>query len=61
MNTLELKKQIQDSGMSQNEVARKLDISIGYMSRIVNGKQEPRIDLFKNICKLFNKNPKEMW
>lgn len=61
MNTAALKKLLQDEGISQNELARRMGVSTAHMSNIVNGKREARVDLFKRICTMFRRDPRELW
>ena len=46
--------------MSQNELARKVGCSYGQMSNIVNGRREPRTDVFKRMCEELRKKPQEL-
>lgn len=60
MNTQALKDAMAERDMSQNELARKVGCSYGQMSNIVNGRREPRTDVFKRMCEELRKKPQEL-
>ena len=60
MNTQALKDALAERDMSQNELARKVGCSCGQMSNIVNGRREPRTDLFKLMCDALRKKPQKL-
>lgn len=61
MNTRELAKAIEDLGISQNETARRANVSVSQMSLIVRGKREPKVSAFKRICQVLGKRAEELW
>jgi transcriptional regulator with XRE-family HTH domain len=60
MNVEALKSALAERDMSQNELARKVGCSCGHMSNIVNGRREPRTDVFKRMCEELRKKPQEL-
>lgn len=50
-----------DSGMTRNDLAKKLDISLASLSRIEDGKQQPREDLISQILAVFKKNRSDFY
>ena len=42
------------NGIKQKDLAKKLDITVNYLSLIENDKREPRISLIENIAKELN-------
>lgn len=61
MNLQALREICRDNQISQNEMARMLDVSNAHISNIINGKREPRVDLLKKMCETFHKKPEELW
>ena len=45
---------IQQSGMSQTELAKKIGVSQQAISSYVNGCKMPALDTFANLCKLLD-------
>lgn len=60
MNVEALKSALAEREMSQNELARKVGCSYGQMSNIVNGRREPRTDIFKRMCDALRKKPQQL-
>ncbi len=60
MNTEALKSALAERDMSQNELARQVGCSYGQMSNIVNGRREPRTDMFKRICEVLKLKPQKL-
>jgi len=56
MSRNNLKKWRSESGMPREKLAKKLDVSLASLSRIENGKQQPREDLIEQILVVFQKN-----
>lgn len=60
MNLEALEKIKEEYGISQNEMARRIGISIANMSNIATGKREPRADVLKRICDTFGRQPNDL-
>ena len=45
---------IKNSGMTQNEIARKLNISHVQISCYIHGKKLPALDTLANLCKILD-------
>ncbi|MDE5910740.1 MAG: helix-turn-helix domain-containing protein [Clostridia bacterium] len=52
--------EIQNSGMSQAEIARQLGIRSQTVCNYVKGKKMPALDTFANLCKILDVDPAEI-
>lgn len=48
-------------GISQNELARRCEVSPAHMSNVLNDKRSPRTDLLKRMCRVLGFRPEEIW
>lgn len=55
-----IKEFMEDNGISQAWLARKLNIPPATMSGILNGNQQLKADMFIEICKLLRVSPEEI-
>lgn len=55
-----IKRFMEDNGISQAWLARKLEISPATMNGILNGNQQLKADMFIQICKLLRVSPEEI-
>lgn len=55
-----IKQFMEDNGISQAWLARKLDIPPATMNGILNGNQQLKADMFIQICKLLRVSPEEI-
>ena len=51
---------IKQSGISQNEIARRLGISHSQISCYVHGKKMPALDTFANLCAIIDVDPSDI-
>lgn len=61
MNIEALREFQRERDISQNEMARMFGISAATMSNIMSGVREPKLPVFKMMCKKVGKDPKELW
>ncbi len=53
-----LKEEINHSGLSQSEIARRLNVNQSNVSHYVKGDKMPSLDTFANLCKILDADPK---
>lgn len=49
--------EIRSSGLAQNEIAKKLEISQPTVSQYLSGKVMPSLETFANLCKILDADP----
>ena len=54
-------KRCEELDMSQNELARRCDVSSAHMSNVMSNKRSPRADLLKRMCAVLGFRPEEIW
>ena len=55
-----IKEAIKQSGFSQTEIAKKLEISQQTVSHYVKGDKMPALDTFANLCVILDVDPSEI-
>ena len=55
-----LQKAIKQSGLSQTELAKKLNIYQSAVSQYLSGRAMPALDTFANICEILDLDPNEI-
>lgn len=61
MNGEAISNLLKENGISQNELARRLKVSPAHMSNIVRGKRDAKVELLKEMCRQFGKEPRDLW
>lgn len=61
MNVDRIRETLSEKGMSQNEFARRCEVSAAHMSNVMNGKRQPRLDLLHRMCEVLGARPEEIW
>lgn len=61
MNAKAIRSMCKEHGISQNELARRMGVSVAHMSNIVNGKRDAKVELLKKMCDEFGKKAEELW
>ena len=57
---INLQKAIRQSGMTQTELAKKLNIYKSAVGQYLSGRAMPALDTFANICKILDLDPAEI-
>lgn len=52
-----LQREIKECGLTQTEIAKKLNLSKQTISCYVHGKKMPALDTFANLCKALDLDP----
>ena len=52
-----LVKAIKESGLSQTEIAKKINIRQASLAAYLSGRALPALDTFANLCKVLNVSP----
>ena len=55
-----LQKAIRQSGMTQTELAKKLNIYQSAVGQYLSGRAMPALDTFANLCKVLDLDPAEI-
>ena len=55
-----LQQEIKECGMTQSEIANKLNLSKQTVSCYVHGKKLPALDTFANLCKILDIDPTQI-
>lgn len=51
---------IKESGLTQNELAKRLNIKQQSVQQYLSGKTMPALDTFANLCKVLDVDPKDI-
>ncbi|MCI5497071.1 MAG: helix-turn-helix domain-containing protein [Firmicutes bacterium] len=54
--SLRLKEKLKTNGMSQQELAKKINMSQSVVNNYCTGKREPTLDVLVSICKALNES-----
>ena len=57
---INLQKAIRQSGMTQTELAKKLNIYQSAVGQYLSGRSMPALDTFANLCKVLDLDPAEI-
>ena len=61
MDVMRIRELMRAAGMNQHDLAREIGCSQSSVSNMMTGKREPRVSLFKRLCKALGCDPRDIW